>query len=234
MVAFINSDTVQGTLYKYRCKQVVRSHQHIYGLSMFLASLKPVVGLSPHHVMNSQHCAVHQVTAHGGCGGADVFVHVCPNWPCFTGVPKATGEWSLPTTQDWTQRGWYLLFLHLCLKATYLMFEGRIYQQIHSIAIGLPVSVVVANLVMEDIECKALLSFHTPPHFWRRYVNDTRTVLPWDLVKPFHVHFNSTDSKIQFTVERESEEQLPFLDVLLTREDDGSISCQCSIKPLSH
>ena len=46
----------------------------------------------------------------------------------------------------------------------------------------LPASVVVTNLVMEDIECRALSSFHTPLRFWRRYVDDTRTVLLWDLV----------------------------------------------------
>ena len=112
----------------------------------------------------------------------------------------------------------------LNLKATYLMLEGRIYQQVHGTAMGSPVSVVVANLVMEDIECRPLSSFHTLPHFWRRYVDDTCTVLPRGLVESFHAHLNSIDPNIQFTVERESEGQLPFLDVLLTREDDGSIS----------
>ena len=33
------------------------------------------------------------------------------------------------------------------------MFEGRSYQQVVGTAMGSPVSVVVANLVMEDIEC---------------------------------------------------------------------------------
>ena len=47
---------------------------------------------------------------------------------------------------------------------------------------------------------------------------------PRDLVESFHVHLNCIDPNIQFTVERESEGQLPFLDVLLTREDDGGIS----------
>ncbi len=28
---------------------------------------------------------------------------------------------------------------------------------------------MVANLVIEDIECRALSSFHIPPCFWRRY-----------------------------------------------------------------
>ena len=98
--------------------------------------------------------------------------------------------------------------------------EERIYQQVHGTAMGSPVLVVVANLVMEDIECSALSSFHTPPHFWRRYVDDTSTVL----VEPFHAHLNSIDLNIQFTVERESEGQLPLLDVLLTRDGDGGIS----------
>ena len=89
---------------------------------------------------------------------------------------------------------------------------------------GPPVSVVVTNLVMDDIEQKALSTFHTPPCFWRRYVDDTCTVLPGDLIDFFHSHLNSIDNNIQFTVEKESDEQLPFLDILLTREEGGSIS----------
>ena len=55
--------------------------------------------------------------------------------------------------------------LSLCLDATYLSFEGKIYKQIHGTAMRLPVSVVVANLVMQDVEQKALSTFHTPPLF---------------------------------------------------------------------
>lgn len=42
----------------------------------------------------------------------------------------------------------------------------------HGTAIGSPVSVSVANLVMEDIEERALSTFHSPPHFWMHYVDD--------------------------------------------------------------
>ena len=114
--------------------------------------------------------------------------------------------------------------LKLCLEATYLSFRGRIYQQVHGTAMGSPVSVVVANLVMEDIEQKALSTFHTPPRFWRQYVDDTCTILPGDLVDSFHSHLNTIDNNIQFTVEKESDGQLPFLEILLTREKDGSVS----------
>ena len=39
--------------------------------------------------------------------------------------------------------------LALCLKATFFTFREVIYQQIYGTAMGSPVSVVVANLVME-------------------------------------------------------------------------------------
>ena len=73
-------------------------------------------------------CALHQVTTPGERGDpgvlwCSVIVHACPNWSCFRGVPKVTGEWSLPTTQDWTQRGWDLFSSHLCLEDTYLMLK---------------------------------------------------------------------------------------------------------------
>ena len=106
----------------------------------------------------------------------------------------------------------------------HLSFRGKIYQQVHGTAMGSLVLVVVANLVMEDIEQKALSTFYSPPCFWKQYVDDTCTILPGDLVDSFHSHLNSIDNNIQFTVEKESYGQLPFLDILLTREEDGSVS----------
>ena len=42
--------------------------------------------------------------------------------------------------------------LTLCLDTTFLFFTGKVYKQVHGTAIRSPVSVVVANLVMEDVE----------------------------------------------------------------------------------
>ena len=44
----------------------------------------------------------------------------------------------------------------------------------------------------------------------------------------FHSHLNIINNNIQFTVEKESDGQLPFLDILLTREEGGSITYTCS------
>ena len=90
---------------------------------------------------------------------------------------------------------------------------------------GSPVSVTVANLVMEEIEEVALSSYPgTPPRFWKRYVDDTCTAVPAESLTSLHEHLNSIDEHIQFTVEKEENGCLPFLDSLLTRESDGSIS----------
>ena len=88
---------------------------------------------------------------------------------------------------------------------------------------GSPVSVVVADLVMEDIESRALTSFTSPPRFWKRYVDDTCCAIRTDSVEDFHRHLNSIEPSIQFTLEAESEGQLAFLDVLISHNPDGSM-----------
>ena len=64
-------------------------------------------------------------------------------------------------------------------------------------------------------------------------MDDTCTAFPRDLqlVDPFHEHFNSIDPHIPLTAERESRGQLPFLDALLSREEDGKISTEVYRKP---
>ena len=92
-------------------------------------------------------------------------------------------------------------------------------------AMGSPVSVTVANLVMENVEQQALTSFQSEkPLFWKRYVHDTCTAIHPDLVEEFHQHISDVESSIQFTKEIQQDEQPPFLDILLTKQDDGTIS----------
>ena len=50
--------------------------------------------------------------------------------------------------------------LSFCLDATYLAYNGDVFQQIFGTAMGFPVSVTVANLVTEDVE-EGALSIHS-------------------------------------------------------------------------
>ena len=111
--------------------------------------------------------------------------------------------------------------LNLCLGAT---FRGKCYQQVFGTAMGSPVSVTVANLVMEDVEQRALSSFPSPPSFWKRYVYDVFTVLVSQCVQQFLDHLNRVEPSIQFTCEMEKDGSLPFLDVEVMRTVDGSLS----------
>ena len=90
-------------------------------------------------------------------------------------------------------------------------------------AMGSPVSVVVANLVMEDLETRAITTYHTPPSLYRRYVDDVACVMKQADVESFHKHLKEQDDNINFTVERYSDGGLPFLDCLNLVKDDGTI-----------
>ena len=45
------------------------------------------------------------------------------------------------------------------------------YEQVHGAAMGSPISLLIANLVMEGFEVKALSTAPTP-HLWLQFVDD--------------------------------------------------------------
>ena len=96
---------------------------------------------------------------------------------------------------------------------------------------GSPVSPIVANLYMENFEQLALGSALSPPRIWKRYVDDTFCICRADTVDQFTDHINNIDSCINFTREIEKDHTIAFLDLLVTRKEDNTISLSIYRKP---
>ena len=63
---------------------------------------------------------------------------------------------------------------------------------------GSPVSAVIANIFMEDFEERAIASAIHKPKIWKRYVDDTFTILDRDQVDGFLQHLNNQQPHYSF------------------------------------
>ena len=80
-------------------------------------------------------------------------------------IKNSTVELPLPTDD-------IMDLLNLCLTSTYFQYNGKHYKQLHGTAMGSPVSVVVAEIVMQNIEEQPLATCtRTAPPWLRRLQN---------------------------------------------------------------
>ena len=68
--------------------------------------------------------------------------------------------------------------VEVCLKSTNFAFRGEMYEQTSDVAMGYPLSPVVANLYMEYFEKKALDSYPLKTREWKWFVDDTNFIWP--------------------------------------------------------
>ena len=87
----------------------------------------------------------------------------------------------------------------IVLHNSFFSYEGTLYHQILGCAMGSPVSVIIADLVMEHGEVQALPTFMASNRWWFRYVDDSNAKST-ELHNSHH-HLNAVNSHIQFTVE---------------------------------
>ena len=121
--------------------------------------------------------------------------------------------------------------LSFCLNTTYFVFEGCYYQQVFGTAMGSPVSAVIANLVMEDVEHRALASVPVSLSFWKRFVDDVISAVSSNEIDILLQHLNSIEPSIQFSVEREINGYLAFLDSNVHRTVEGKLETDVYRKP---
>ena len=110
-----------------------------------------------------------------------------------------------------------VLLLKLCLNTTYFQVNGKFYSQKQGAAMGSPVSVIVANSFTEELEKKAIDTFHHEVRVWKRHVDDTFVMIKREHVGALHSHLKRQFTGVSFTVEEETDRNLPFLDVEVRR-----------------
>ena len=67
--------------------------------------------------------------------------------------------------------------LEFVLDNNYFLVDGTFYKQIFGCPMGSPVSAILANLVMEHVEERALITAPPPPKWWYRYVDDSHVCI---------------------------------------------------------
>ena len=71
-----------------------------------------------------------------------------------------------------------------------------------------------------------------PPRWWKRFVDVTFVILKQDKKEEFLQHINSVDPAIQFTTQKQKQDgSMPFLDILVTPQEDGTLTTRVYRKP---
>ena len=112
--------------------------------------------------------------------------------------------------------------VHTCLESTYFEYSGKFYEQVYGVAMGNPLSPIVSNIFMENFESVALQNLDNPPDVWYRYVDDCFAVWNQNGAEnclEFLEGLNQLHPTIKFTLEKENEGSLPFLDININRVD---------------
>ena len=131
--------------------------------------LKPLMGKSPHHVQNNKDFldSIRDVKIK-----PEECIMSYDVSALFTSIPIEPAiniiEQQLKEDKDLHSRTnmkihHIISLLRFCLNNNYFSFQGRFYQQTEGAAMGSPISPIVANLFMEDLEVQAIRTSPTPP-----------------------------------------------------------------------
>ena len=199
----------------------------LYQLSKYISGIiSPLVGNTPHTVKNSFDFV--RFLSSCKCSDNDVMVSF-DVISLFTRIPIELAveivKCRLENDDNLCDRTKLSVneivdLMQFCLDNNHFVFRGKYFRQIFGCAMGSPISVVAANLVMEDLERRILLG-NCQIRLWKRFVDDVWALVPEDKVSDILTFINSFEKSINFTCEREIEKSLPFLDVLVTRVGHG-------------
>ena len=107
--------------------------------------------------------------------------------------------------------------MNLYLDKTCLCFRKIFYRQTFGVAMGFPISVIVASLDIESIKNRMLKDFVFPPRLWLRYIDDTFVVLK---KTKLHLFINSLILNIEDSIKFKLNIKLIMLFLLLTIVSD--------------
>lgn len=126
----------------------------------------------------------------------------------------------------------YLSVAQVCMNQNFFTFRGKVYRQTFGLSMGSKLSPLLADLFMSDFENEAQKK-KLFPRIWWRYVDDIFAPVKERYLDQTLSMLNSQHNTIKFTVEKEEEGRLPFLDLLISRKEDSTLKFGIYRKPTS-
>ena len=107
------------------------------------------------------------------------------------------------------------------------------YKKIDGVSMGSPLGPIIANIFMHDFENKHMKNLcELGVKSWDRYVDDTFVILREESKAEIVLNYlNQQHKTIKFTMEKESNNSLNFLDVTIKKKNNTTLSTLTFRKP---
>jgi len=145
-------------------------------------------------------------------------VSLFTNIPIDLAIESVSRRWIHISSCCQIPKNEFITALHLILDSTYFTFNDKLYKQKFGTPMGSPLSPVIADLVLLDLEIVALERFGFEVPFYFRYVDDIATAVHRTQIDRLLNIFNSFHPRIQFTIEIRGN-FLNFLDITLIKNN---------------
>ena len=109
---------------------------------------------------------------------------------------------------------------------THFQFDEKLFDQVDGVSMGSPLAPALANLFMSYHE-KSWLESDEGAHilYYKRYVDDIFCIVEnEDESSKFLEYLNRQHPNIKFTLEKECEGKLPFLDIMISRQNNNFLT----------
>lgn len=158
-------------------------------------------------------------------------VSLYSNIPYDLIINSITLHWPEISIKTKLNKKQFLNIIELIFNSSYFKFNNHYYKQILGTPMGSNLSPILSQYVMDDLlnNCIPKLKFKLP--FIKKFVDDIVTSVPQNSINEILEIFNQYNSHIQFTIEKEKDLSVPFLDTLLIRSDNNIIITDWYTKP---
>ena len=148
----------------------------------------------------------------------------------YTNIPvketlKITEKIITDKLKDQTNIEAIIDLLNICIDQNFCKFNNKIYQFSDGLPMGMALSGLLSDIFLDNLESIIIDEDHDKNILiWRRYVDDVFVV--WkgndvNCIGAFHDLINSLHPNINFTLELESDNNLKFMDLSITKRDNA-------------
>jgi len=190
----------------------------LYALATFLQKIiSTSVPCSQSHIENSFELVKKLTNTHIEDGFSPISLDVISlftNIPIELAIKSVSNRWNFISTSCQIPRDDFLNAVRFVLESTFFSFGNQIYKQKFGTPMGSPLSPVIADIVMQDLEGEVLATLDFDIPFYYRYVDDIVLAVPTSKIDLVFEKFNSVHSSLQFTIEI-GQNSINFLDTTI-------------------